>query len=288
MSLSEKYRPKNFEDIVGQEEIVKIIKDKLDRDLTENYIFYGSPGAGKTSTAYVMKAYKNYDFYDFNGSDERGIDFIRDTIKTLSRSYSLNDTKKIIFLDEADQLTTDAQQVMRRIMEDYSDDNIFILSVNDINKLTPALRSRCIKLPFNKLTNDNLRTIAQKVIDGEKITISDEDLKKIVRKSKGDARDLINYISEYQTGGRIIEDKTVVDLETYFSYIQKKDYFKAVKVIKYNTFNDVCKQLLDRFSEQSKFDEIVKIGDWIIPNPQPDSEIGKSCLTAYLIKRVEE
>lgn len=287
MSLSEKYRPKTFEDIVGQEEIVKIIKDKLDRDLTENYIFYGSPGAGKTSTAYVMKVYKNYDFYDFNGSDERGIDFIRDTIKTLSRSYSLNNTKKIIFLDEADQLTTDAQQVMRRIMEDYSDDNIFILSVNDISKLTPALRSRCIKLPFNKLSNDNLRTIAQKVLKGENLTISEEDLNKIVRKSKGDARDLINYLSEYQTGGRIIEDKTVIDLDTYFTHIQKKDYFKALKVIKYNTFNDVCKQLLEKFSEQGKFEEIVKIGDWIIPNPQPDSEIGKSCITAYLIKRVE-
>ena len=172
-------------------------------------------------------------------------------------------------------------------MEDYSDDNIFILSVNDISKLTPALRSRCIKLPFNKLSNDNLRTIAQKVLKGENLTISEEDLNKIVRKSKGDARDLINYLSEYQTGGRIIEDKTVIDLDTYFTHIQKKDYFKALKVIKYNTFNDVCKQLLEKFSEQGKFEEIVKIGDWIIPNPQPDSEIGKSCITAYLIKRVE-
>ncbi len=286
LSLSEKYRPKTFEEIYGQEENIKIVKSVLDSKRTENFLFWGPPGTGKTSTAFVMAKYKDYEFSDFNASDDRGIDFIRDTIKQMSRTYAMGGaSKKIIFLDEADMLTEPAQQGLRRIIEDYGNNNMFVFSVNDPTKIVDAILSRCVVLKFDKISKESMLKIAQNVIQTEGIKIDDEKLNKIIVNSKGSARNLINAIVMYATGGTVIENGMSVDIDNYLKFVKEGEYFKALKVIKYDNFVKVAEQLVEYFGEQKKYDEIVKIGDWVLPNPQLDSELGKKSLTAYLLKR---
>lgn len=287
-TLSEKYRPKVFADIIGQEENIKVIKTVLEKGDTDNFLFYGPAGTGKTSTAFVIKNEMDYEFFDFNASDDRGIDFIRGKIKDITRIGTINGKKKVIFLDEADQLSRDAQPSLRRIMEDYTENNIFILSVNNPHNLIEPLVSRCIVLNFSKLKNEDLSKIADNVINSEGLAIKDEIKQKIIIKADGSARNLIKLITEYSTGARITEETNTMNIPEYLVEVENGEYFKAIKYIEYHKFKDVVNELVKRFAMEGKLDEIIKMGDWVLPNPQPDDRIGKAALTSYLIKRMKK
>jgi replication factor C small subunit len=287
MALSEKYRPKKFEDIIGQDENIKVIRDILSNNKTENFLFYGPAGTGKTSTAFVIKNEMNYEFFDFNASDDRGIDFIRKSIKEITKMGSINGKQKVIFLDEADQLSRDAQPSLRRIMEDDSENNIFILSVNNPHNLIEPLVSRCVVLNFSKLTKESLMKILDKISLEEKIEIPDKIKEKLVKKSDGSARNLIKLLTQYSTGAKIKENNSDINIEDYLNEIRNGEYFKALHIIEYQKFKDIAEEVVKNLSNEDKLEEIIKIGDWVLPNPQPDDNIGKAALTAYLITRLK-
>ena len=119
-----------------------------------NLLFAGPSGTGKTTAAIVIAAELNYTMNEFNASDERGIDFIRSRIKTLCETSGLWN-KRLILLDEADGLTKQAQEALRRIMENT--DAIFILTCNNISSIIPALQSRCTKFTFKRYDSDDVR-----------------------------------------------------------------------------------------------------------------------------------
>ena len=150
----EKWRPKNFEDIIGQEAIVRRVKAMVEQKSIPHLLFTGPAGSGKTSLSLVIakQLYGNSwreNFLELNASDDRGIDVVRNTIKDFARTKSIGDVPfKIIYLDECDSLTKEAQQALRRTMENYAAVTRFVLSCNYSSKIIDPIQSRCTIFRF--------------------------------------------------------------------------------------------------------------------------------------------
>ncbi len=153
----EKYRPQKLDDIVGQDEIVERLSSYVKSGNLPHLLFTGSAGVGKTTAAVTLareffKDSWQMNFRELNASDERGIDVVRNQIKQFARTTPLGDaTFKILFLDEADALTTDAQAALRRTMESYAQTCRFILSCNYSSKIIDPIQSRCAIYRFKPL-----------------------------------------------------------------------------------------------------------------------------------------
>ena len=196
----EKYRPSNLESIKSQD-FVRISLEKLiEKNTIPHLLFFGSPGTGKTST--ILASIKELERkgyvvskLELNTSDQRGINTVRKKIKEFAstRSFFKNGLK-IIILDEADSMTNIAQCALRRIIEKYSKNVRFCIICNYINKIIPAIQSRCMKFRFSLLSEKEIEIKIKAIAEQENITISDKGLKTIVELSNGDMRKGINIL----------------------------------------------------------------------------------------------
>jgi replication factor C small subunit len=188
----EKYRPKTFNEILGQQDIIKTIKNKLNN--LPHMILEGNAGIGKTSLVNVLVKELNCDMLELNGSDERGIDIIRGKVTTFIRHASFNKKVKIVFFDEADSMTPEAQLCLRTIIEKYSFNTRFIFACNDIKKIIEPLKSRCKTFSFKPITPEAMIERLKFIVDNEGISISEYKLKEIIDSSHGDFRKAINEL----------------------------------------------------------------------------------------------
>ena len=153
---TEKYRPFRLDEISGQQHVVSKLKKYVEHKSIPNMLFAGPPGVGKTCCAIALAKEMfgdgySQDFLELNASDERGIGVVRGAIKDFARTIALTSSFKIIFLDEADALTAEAQQALRRTMEKYTNTVRFILNANYSSKLIPPIQSRCALFKFKPL-----------------------------------------------------------------------------------------------------------------------------------------
>jgi len=210
----EKYRPVTLADVSGHQDILATINKFVDTNRLPHLLLYGPPGTGKTSTilALARRIYGNENLrqmvLELNASDDRGIDVVREQIKTFASTkqiFTLGATVagrsagglgnyKLIILDEADAMTNTAQMALRRIMEKYTANTRFCIIANYSHKLSPALLSRCTRFRFSPLKEQDIRVLVDKVIDEENVKITTEATESLVKLSKGDMRRALNVL----------------------------------------------------------------------------------------------
>ncbi|MDD2472458.1 MAG: replication factor C small subunit [Methanoculleus sp.] len=196
----EKYRPQRLDEMVGQKEIVVRLQSYVKTGNLPHLLFTGSAGIGKTTAAVALAREFFGDswqmnFREMNASDERGIDVVRSQIKEFARTSPLaGATFKILFLDEADALTTDAQAALRRTMETYARTCRFILSCNYSSKIIDPIQSRCAIYRFRPLDAEAVIEEVRRIAAAEGLTVTEGALDAIVYVAAGDMRKAINAL----------------------------------------------------------------------------------------------
>ena len=203
---------------IGQKQIVERLKAFVERKNFPNMIVAGTAGIGKTSCAIAMANDLYGDnikgaFRELNASDDRGIDVVRGTVKDFARTISIASVPiKIIFLDEADSLTGDAQHALRRTMERYSAETRFILSANYASKIIEPIQSRCVVFRFKPLSKEDMQDYINRIMAAEALEVSDKAIEALVYVSEGDLRTLTNIMQSSAMQNTKITEASIYDL----------------------------------------------------------------------------
>ena len=213
----EKYRPTKLSEIVNQTEIIgsleALIKDPTDMP---HLLFSGSAGVGKTTTALclsrqILGEYAKDCTLDLNASDERGIGMVREKVKKFSRFAGMVDVPfKIIILDEADEMTSDAQTALRRIIEDAAKICRFILIANNVSKIIQPIQSRCAAFKFTSVSEQDVIARLEEIAKKEKVKTDKKGLKAVYEYTEGDLRHAINLMQATASLGGITEENVKV------------------------------------------------------------------------------
>ena len=218
----EKYRPKKMTELVNQKDVVGSINSMLkNQSELPHLLFSGSAGVGKTTAALCLSSeilrehWRTYTL-ELNASDERGINMVRERVKKFSRFAGL-DTEipfKIIILDEADEMTSDAQTALRRIIEDTSKICRFILIANNLSKIIAPIQSRCVVFKFTRISDKEIISQLKFIAKQEKIKTDEKGLQAICDYTSGDLRHAINILQAAASSGDVTESivKSVVGL----------------------------------------------------------------------------
>ncbi|XP_033747551.1 replication factor C subunit 5-like [Pecten maximus] len=197
----EKYRPKQLDDLISHADIITTIDRFVKEDRLPHLLFYGPPGTGKTSTilAVAKQIYSPKEFnsmvLELNASDDRGIGIVRGQILSFASTRTIfRSGFKIVILDEADAMTNDAQNALRRVIEKFTENTRFCIICNYLSKIIPALQSRCTRFRFGPLGTEQMVPRLEHVIAEEGVNITGDGMKAIVTLACGDMRRSLNIL----------------------------------------------------------------------------------------------
>lgn len=216
----EKYRPKRLAEVIGQKAIVERLSAYVRTRSMPHLLFAGPAGSGKTTCAIAL-ARELYgeqwrdNLIELNASDERGIDIVRGKVKDFARAASIGGADfKIIFLDEADSLTADAQAALRRTMERYTQTCRFILSCNYSSKIIEPIQSRCAVFRFRPLSESEVKAYLRRIASAEGVELTESGLSSICVLAAGDLRKATNILQVAASlGGKVDEDSVYESTE---------------------------------------------------------------------------
>jgi len=244
--FAEKYRPKKLSEVINQKHIVERIKAFVKEKNIPHMLFVGPAGTGKTTIALCI-AHELYgkewrsNVLETNASDERGIDTIRHKVKDFARTKAIGEVPyKIIILDEADALTSEAQQALRRTMENYTNVSRFILICNWSSKIIEPIQSRCAIFRFKSLSEADVRKFIKRIVEGEKLKITEDAIKAIIYLSEGDLRKVANLLQACAAIGKKITEDVVYDVA---SRARPTDVKEMLELVLKGKFEEARKKL---------------------------------------------
>lgn len=251
-ALYRKYRPQTFNDIVGQNHIVSVLKNAIDKDqISHAYLFYGSRGTGKTSIAKIFanevnsnEVYQkeNVDIIEIDAASNNGVDEVRD-IKEAIKFLPTEGKYKVYIIDEVHMLTTAAFNALLKTLEEPPAHVIFILATTEIHKIPATILSRCQRFEFKNLSQDQLIDRLRYIAKEENLVIEEAAIEKIATLAKGGLRDAISILdqvsnySEEITLNHILEVTSSIsedDILEFYRDLLKRDVAKSL--LKYNEF----------------------------------------------------
>ena len=245
---AEKYRPSSFRDIIGQEDIVKRLEAFVKHQNLPHLLFAGPPGVGKTSMALVIakQLYKGdwrQNIIELNASDERGIDVIRTKVKDFARTKSIGEVPfKMCILDESDSLTREAQQALRRTMENYTSTCRFVLLANYSSKIIEPIQSRCAVFRFKPLSGSEIINIIERVAAAENLVVGEKARKALIEVSEGDCRKLENVLQSCAVMSSAITEDLIY---TIASVARPKEVKEVIELAFSNNFQKARDKLLE-------------------------------------------
>ena len=251
---TETFRPSTFKEMVGQEDIVNRVEALANSLNIPHLLFAGPAGTGKSTLALIVvkELFKNTwkdNYLELNASDERGINIVREKVKDFARTKSLGDAPfKVIFLDEADALTPEAQQALRRTMENYSTTCRFILSCNYSSKIIDPIQSRCAIFRFKLLENKAIGKVIDRIAKTKDLSISPGTYEILYEGCEGDCRRCINIL---QATAAISPAITPELISTIISNAKPKDIKVVLEYALSGDFKNSREKLLDVMLKES-------------------------------------
>ena len=210
----EKYRPVTLEDYIGNEHIKEKIRVFLQNEDMPHLLLSGPPGTGKTSCAKLITNTFDFEMLYINASDENSVDVIRDKIKSFVSTISFNKFK-VVILDEADYVTIQAQAALRNLMETFSSHARFILTCNYLDRIIPAIQSRCQSFQIIPPNKKEVAERVVKILNNENITFDIKDVANFVNEGYPDIRKVINLCQQHSVNGELIPDKSISSRKAY-------------------------------------------------------------------------
>jgi len=261
----EKYRPNALDELISHEDIINTIRTFISQDKLPHLLFYGPPGTGKTSTilACAKEIYKdkqlNSMVLELNASDDRGIGIVRGQIMNFASTRTIfSSGYKLIILDEADAMTNDAQNALRRIIEKFTENVRFCLIGNYLGKIIPALQSRCTRFRFGPLQPEQILPRMEHVAKCEQVTLTEDGKAALMTLSHGDMRKVINIMQScHMAFGEVSEDNVYTcvghplksDIENIVKWSLNDDFSTAysnisnLKILKGLSLQDIVSEV---------------------------------------------
>ncbi|XP_074015617.1 replication factor C subunit 5 isoform X1 [Numenius arquata] len=243
----EKYRPQALSELVSHRDILSTVQRFISEDRLPHLLLYGPPGTGKTSTilACAKQLYREREFgsmvLELNASDDRGIDIVRGPILSFASTRTIfKKGFKLVILDEADAMTQDAQNALRRVIEKFTENTRFCLICNYLSKIIPALQSRCTRFRFGPLTPELMVPRLQHVIQEEGVDVTEDGMKALVTLSSGDMRRALNILqSTTMAFGKVTEENVYTctghplksDIANILDWMLNQDFSTAYRKI---------------------------------------------------------
>ena len=282
---TEKYRTSKIEEIYTQDTVKNLLIKVFESDDLPNLLLYGPSGTGKTSTILSIakqlfgpQVYKSR-ILELNASDDRGINIVREKIKRFANSsISAGDSNypspnfKIVILDEADNITIDAQSALRRIIETTSKITRFCIICNNITRIIDPISSRCARFRYALIRNDDMKQKLKSIIKKENIDICEEVIDEIIKYSNGDLRKAISFLkstylldngNQIETLRQLLGILDENDKENLIKILFEKDVNNEIIFIEYLiskgfSYIHICNYLIEYISNNEDIDTCIK------------------------------